>query len=363
MNDKPLITIVVPVYKVPCDLLHKCLDSICAQTSKNFEAILIDDGSPDDCGRICDEYAGKYPFMRVIHQKNGGLSVVRNNGIDNAEGDWVCFVDGDDWIEPNTVEFAEAYVRDCADGDILIWDEYYDVEGTVKKNCFLGVETEETLCFQGAEREKLIDRILPPRISKPLPNAFVDIGTANARAYRKAFLQEKHVYNQPGLKRTQDNVFNLWAFHKADKVYYRCERLYHYVYNPEAATRKYTPDIADTMYFLYECMDDFVRKTHDTESYRQRLYLRFIRVLQRCFDQNYANPQNPGKLSVRLKKAAEDMDRPLFKEAIYGCDVSGQAFRIRLICFLLRKRWYLGMFILTRLNSMTRNVRLKLRKG
>ena len=76
MND--LITIVVPVYRVPIPLLKRCLNSICVQTDKNFEAILIDDGSPDDCGKICDEYARQYDYMRVIHQKNGGLSVVRN---------------------------------------------------------------------------------------------------------------------------------------------------------------------------------------------------------------------------------------------------------------------------------------------
>lgn len=361
MCENPLITIVVPVYKVPYNLLHKCLDSIAVQTSKNFEALLIDDGSPDECGAICDKYADKYPFMRVIHQKNGGLSVVRNNGIDSAKGDWVCFVDGDDWIEPNTVEFAEQYVKDCGDGDVLIWDEYYDIEGTTKKNCFLGEEVEGTLCFQGEYCEKLIDRILPPKITKPSPLAIVDIGTANARAYRKAFLRENNVYNQPGLKRTQDNVFNLWVFHKADKVYYRCERLYHYVYSAEAATRKYTPDIAETMYFLFECMDDFVCKTHDTEDYHQRLYLRFIRVLSRCFELNYANPRNPAKLSERLKAAGADMERPLFKQAIWGCDVRGQAFRIKLICLLLRRKLYLGMFALTWLNSVTRNFRIKLR--
>lgn len=362
-NNKPLISIVVPVYKVPYDLLHKCLDSICAQTSKNFEAILIDDGSPDDCGKICDEYAARNPFMRVIHKKNEGLSVVRNTGIDNAAGDWVCFVDGDDWIEPNTVEFAEEYVRECGDGDILIWDEYYDIEGTVKKNCFLGEEVEGTLCFQGDECEALIDRILPPKVTKPSPLAIVDIGTANARAYRKAFLQENKVYNQPGLKRTQDNVFNLWAFHKANKVYYRCQRLYHYVYNETAATQKYTPDIADTMYFLYECMHDFICKTHNTKEYHQRLYLRFVRVLSRCFELNYANPHNPAKLSDRRKAAAADMERPLFQQTISQCDTSDQAFRIKLICFLLRNKLYVGMFALTRLNAMTRNLRLKLRKN
>lgn len=360
---KPLITIVVPVYKVPYDLLRRSLDSLCAQTCDDFEALLIDDGSPDECGKICDEYVAKNPFMRAIHQKNGGLSVVRNNGIDNAQGDWVCFLDGDDYLEPHTVAFAREFIRDCPDGDILIWDEYYDIGDTIKKNCFFGEEVEGTLCFEGEGREKLIDKILPPKVSKPQPLAIVDLGTANARAYRKAFLQEKKVYNQPGLKRTQDNVFNLWAFHRANKVYYRCERLYHYVYNENAVTQKYTPDIADTMYFLYECMDEFVRKTHDTAAYHQRLYLRFVRVLSRCFELNYANPNNPGKRKERLQAAAEAMSRPLFREAIQNVDVSGQAFRIRLIVFLLRHKLYRGMFALVRVNAMTRNLRLKLRKN
>lgn len=360
---KPLITIVVPVYKVPYELLRRSLDSLCKQTCDDFEALLIDDGSPDDCGAICDEYAAKYPFMRVIHQKNGGLSVVRNNGIDNGKGDWICFLDGDDYLEPHTVEFAKQFIQDCPDGDILIWDEYYDIGDTVKKNCFFGEEVEGTLCFEGEDREKLIDKILPPKVSKPMPLAIVDIGTANARAYRKAFLQERKVYNQPGLKRTQDNVFNLWAFHKADKVYYRCERLYHYVYNENAVTQKYTPDIADTMYFLYECMDAFVRQTHDTPAYHQRLYLRFIRVLSRCFELNYANPHNPAKRKERLRAAKEAMERPLFRQAIANCDVSGQAFRIRLMVFLLRHKLYRGMFALVRVNAMTRNLRLKLRKN
>lgn len=363
MEHRPLITIVVPVYKVPYDLLRRSLDSVCAQTCRDFEAILIDDGSPDECGKICDEYAAREPAMRVIHQRNGGLSVVRNVGIDSARGDWVCFLDGDDWIEPHTVEFAKNYIQECGDGDILIWDEYYDIGDTVKKNCFFGEEVDGTVCFEGEDREKLIDKILPPKIARPLPLAIVDIGTANARAYRKAFLQENDVYNQPGLKRTQDNVFNLWAFHKAKKVYYRCERLYHYVYNEDAATQKYTPDIADTMYFLYECMDKFVRQTRDTESYHQRLYLRFLRVLSRCFELNYCNPHNPAGRKERLAAAKADMQRPLFRDAIDKCDVSGQAFRIRLIAFLLRHRMYRGMFALVRVNAMTRNLRLKMRKN
>ncbi|MDO0824923.1 glycosyltransferase [Desulfosporosinus nitroreducens] len=362
-REQPLITIVVPVYKVPYDMLKQCLESICAQSVSNFEAILIDDGSPDECGKVCDEYAAKDARMRVIHQENGGLSVVRNNGINAAKGDWVCFVDGDDWIEPESMEFAEQYIKECQDGDILIWDEFYEVGGISKKNCFLRKEVSGILCFADTEREQLIKLILPDGTEEPSPLAIVDIGTANARLYRKQFLIEKNVYNMPGLKRMQDNVFNLWAFSKAEKIYYQCKRLYHYVYSENAATRKYTPDIADTMYFLYRCMNDFVVKTHNTAEFHQRLYLRFVRILSRCFELNYANQHNPKSIMEKINKAKADMERPYFREVIEKCDAKNQAFRIYLILWLLRHKRYFGMIILTRANALTRNMRLILRKS
>ena len=108
-------------------------------------------------------------------------------------------------------------------------------------------------------------------------------------------------------------------------------------------------------------MDKFVRETRNTESYHQRLYLRFMRVLSRCFELNYCNPHNPKPRRQRLKEAKQDMNRPLYRAAIEKCDVSGQAFRIRLISFLLRHRMTRCMFALVRINAMTRNARLKKR--
>lgn len=97
------ISVIVPVYKVEA-YLHRCVDSILNQTFENFELILVDDGSPDNCGAICDEYAAKESRIHVIHQKNGGLSAARNAGIDwvfvNSDSQWITFVDSDDWIHP-----------------------------------------------------------------------------------------------------------------------------------------------------------------------------------------------------------------------------------------------------------------------
>ena len=100
----PNISVIVPVYQVE-SYLNRCVDSILAQTYQDFELILVDDGSPDHCGAICDAYAVKYPFIHVIHQKNGGLSAARNAGIDWAfahrDRSFLAFVDSDDWVHPD----------------------------------------------------------------------------------------------------------------------------------------------------------------------------------------------------------------------------------------------------------------------
>lgn len=99
----PEISVIIPVYKTE-KYLHKCLDSIIAQTYTNWEAIIVDDGSPDNCGNICDEYATKDNRFKVIHQKNGGVVKARNKGIKIASGTYLAFVDSDDYIEPTMLE-------------------------------------------------------------------------------------------------------------------------------------------------------------------------------------------------------------------------------------------------------------------
>ena len=113
-----LISVIVPVYNVQA-YLQRCVDSILAQTYENLEVILVDDGSPDSCPEICDEYAKKDARVRVIHKENGGLSSARNAGLDIAQGEYIGFVDSDDYISPNMYEsllqrLSEASVRAIA---------------------------------------------------------------------------------------------------------------------------------------------------------------------------------------------------------------------------------------------------------
>lgn len=101
---EPKISVIVPVYKVE-PYLRKCLDSIINQTYRNLQIILVDDGSPDNCGVICDEYAAKDRRIQVIHQENGGVSAARNSGLALVTGDYIGWVDSDDWIEADMYEY------------------------------------------------------------------------------------------------------------------------------------------------------------------------------------------------------------------------------------------------------------------
>lgn len=117
MNGK--ISIIIPVYKVE-DYLVKCIESVISQTYANLEIILVDDGSPDNCGRICDEYADKDDRIIVIHKENQGVARARNSALDIATGDYISFIDSDDWMAENAYEYLlknlKNYKADCVVG-------------------------------------------------------------------------------------------------------------------------------------------------------------------------------------------------------------------------------------------------------
>jgi len=129
MTAQDLVSIIVPVYKVE-PYLQRSLNSALAQTHENIEVIIVDDGSPDNCPVICDEYAARDSRVRVIHQENGGLSAARNAGIDAAHGGWLYFIDSDDWCETPIVEHCvEKALQHNA--DLVVFDHSSEGHGSI----------------------------------------------------------------------------------------------------------------------------------------------------------------------------------------------------------------------------------------
>lgn len=140
------LSIIVPVYKVE-KYLPKCIDSILAQTFRDFELILIDDGSPDNCGAICDEYAARDSRIKVIHQENAGVSAARNAGLDIATGTYLGFVDSDDWIESEMYETMIATAKEKQVDVVVCGFRIFKDDGSYigRSNACEGIFTSEQL--------------------------------------------------------------------------------------------------------------------------------------------------------------------------------------------------------------------------
>ena len=154
----PQISIIIPVYNAE-KFLNKCVDSILNQTFSDFELILVDDGSPDGSGAICDDYAAKDDRVRVIHQRNQGQSVARNNAMEQMQGSWVMFVDSDDWMHPRALELLYDAVQkqnvkisvcgyaDTTGEDPEVAEESLTVERWTPKDLYMQRFINATVCW------------------------------------------------------------------------------------------------------------------------------------------------------------------------------------------------------------------------
>ncbi|MBR4674696.1 MAG: glycosyltransferase [Victivallales bacterium] len=149
---EPLISVIVPVFQVE-DYLDKCISSIIAQSYRNLEIILVDDGSQDNCPAICDKYQLEDSRIKVIHKENGGLSRARNAGLKIATGDYIGFVDSDDWIEPNMYEILMSALQDSK-ADIAVGN--YQVEPSKTNDISTDVRFSERKLFSSTEALQMI---------------------------------------------------------------------------------------------------------------------------------------------------------------------------------------------------------------
>lgn len=212
MNRQPEISIIIPVYKVE-KYLPYCIESVLAQSFTDYELLLIDDGSPDYCGKICDEYARKDERIQVFHQQNSGVSAARNKGMDEARGSYVTFVDSDDWV-------GEDYLQ-------ALYDALPD-------------KVSRGVVIEGITRvypDKRIQRMqLPGNMQFLVPEVYRllteysdgNIGYSASKLYSLSLIKEYHLYFSPELSLLEDMLFMYDYILHADFVVLK--DVYHYFY-------------------------------------------------------------------------------------------------------------------------------------
>ena len=240
-----MISVIVPVYKVEKYLRH-CVDSILSQTYTDFELLLIDDGSPDGCPQICDEYARLDPRVRVIHKPNGGLISARNVGILAAKGDYVCIVDGDDWALENMLQFIhETVSRSPVSLDMVLFaasSVYEDHLEATLNNVPEGFY----------DRTRLEKEIIPFLLTDTRKG--LQVGVIQAHTWDKAFRRElllEHYTREERIRVFTDVPMTYECLLHCRNVYVCNERLYMYNKTNEDSIRAKSRENLLTKSFRY----------------------------------------------------------------------------------------------------------------
>lgn len=227
MNENnPKISVIVPVYKAEA-YLHRCIDSLLVQTFQDFEILLVDDGSPDRSGEICDEYARKDKRVRVFHKENGGVSSARNLGIEIAHAEWICFVDSDDWVE--TDYLSTFFQHNPSESKIILQGILFEYESTPPK-------TEPFIKYK-------LQVCKYPSTTELMQQKVLHDGCPISKMYNKSVLHKNGIRFIENLSTHEDHVF-VWTYLNCIKEIQLCPTLsYHYMRrkNENTLSTKYHP--------------------------------------------------------------------------------------------------------------------------
>ena len=281
-----LISVIVPVYKAE-KYLGECIDSILSQTYESFELILVDDGSPDNSGKICDEYAEKDKRIRVIHKENGGVSSARNLGLDNANGEYFTFLDADDYFDKNYLEFLYNRLSET-NSDFCFGRFIGFTENTIIERKYSLPEE----CNMSSDN---------PIFIKFISNFFKGIANSSCAVLFKKSLLNSIRFNE-GLKNYEDFLFTLRYLLNCKKFCSEKNAIYFCRRHAESCSRSYVKNLLSNDLTLY----DELLKIDNPLLSKRHLSILFCRLCHGLFlnELKFKNVNSDYKSTIsRIKKS------------------------------------------------------------
>ena len=305
----PKISIVVPIYKVQEKYLRQCIESCINQTFNEIEIILVDDGSPDDCGKICDEYAAMDERIRVIHKINGGLVSARNAGYEAISGEWHMYLDGDDWIDNNTCEELMTFVKKKDNIDVLFWNCIQELDNKSIKGKWEWRCNDDVKIYENDECKELSRHVLIYKSG---------IATAYSKLINTTYARNHEIKHDNRLRQGLEGTeFSLRLFYNASRVVFLKKYFNHYVYNSESISKrideKNTRYGIDCLKVMYEEVSAFTNR----DAFLKALYQRTIYAIIAFAMNTYYHPNNPDSVLKASRKFANVInENTICKDAI-----------------------------------------------
>lgn len=331
------VSIIVPVYNTEEHILRKCLDSLVSQTLPDIEILIVDDGSASLCAAVCDEYSGNFPYIKTVHTENRGVSAARNTGISLACGEYLMFVDADDWLAADTAAQYYAYAQ-MHQLDIML----SGCKIVEKEHCKAS-HMEEDMLFTHQSKLGLQQTILDnnPAYLRMWPMS------PWAKLFRTAFVRTQGLAFTVGLKRMQDNLFCLQALDKTDTVGYLAYDGYYYRQTDNSVCHKYSPDYRHIFEPVLNHFKHFAASSAVPVMMTRAYYVKGVIILISEYTKLYYmhpdNPQSWQDLCHEYKALC--LNEP-YHEIIQHVYVRDCHCAYRIFCFVLKKGWYRLLWLL-----------------
>lgn len=305
----PLVSVIVPVFNIE-KYIQKCVKSLAEQSYKNIEIILVDDGSPDNSGAICDELTKKYCNVTVIHKPNGGVSSARNTGVEHAKGEYLCFVDGDDYVTPNYIKDMTDIALDT-DVDIVTSNQY-KIWPDGKK-----IELFSNKFAMGQYKIKSgIDTLSDMLYGKTC------YATCCCKLYKKSIFSDIRF---PSLSMGEDSFTMYHCFLKAKNVAHLRKPNYYYLQHPESAMHT---DNFDKFYDYIQLSDNFIELVN--KKYPQL----FLPAVNRLIENNFWVYMKMRHFPEKYEEQLRHITNNIKKYRYYSLKDKNVSFRTRIACLL-----------------------------
>lgn len=329
----------VPIYKVEA-YLARCIESILEQDYGAIELVLVDDGSPDGCATICDGYADKFLSVTVVHKPNGGLASARNAGMRVTTGEYLFFVDSDDWIDSDCIsDLVEISKREEVDfvrtrGKYANWPNHPD--GAV---CDFGIET---MMHTGRyDRGRIEEAVLPICIATP-KITFGPIVSAWGTLYKTTLLTDNQIEFYEDVKYSEDCIFNAQVLMIADSFYYENERQYYnYYFNSASITKSYRAD-------RWQSNKNLIRRFEQDFGEETRFYIPQQLWHKRlfCILSSLGERHNLKSLPAKVSFCSKICNDELTKEAVRHLDGLDISWKLHVILLLIKSRMALPLALI-----------------
>lgn len=329
-----LVSVIIPVYNVE-QYLPQCVESVINQTYTNLQIILVNDGSSDKSGEICNQYKETDSRIYVIHKENAGSSSARKSGMEAVLGKYVMFVDADDWLEKNAIELC----IECVDNDPEIGCVLFSYIKEIGSTSVPKHVMDQTQLFVGDEAKDKIHRRLFGLSSEELnhPERMENIVSCWAKLYRADYAKQGRYFDTALVGSCEDGLFNIYALKDCERMYYLDCPLYHYRKREGSLINTYLPRFIEQWGTLFSIMDSVIRENNLDERYRDALNNRIALSITAIALNELKNSDH--SIFEHIKVIRSYLKQEQYKDAVSKIDFSNMPANWKLLLFCSKKKW------------------------